>query len=159
MGLTVRAMRDEEAPAVVKMVFGIAAHTGGKAVPKLTPEKLLAARDLIDVVVAEDDGAVLGACLGLVTYSTYRAERGLYVVDLFVVPEARGSQIGESLLRETARRAARKGAGFIKLEVDETNIGAARFYGRLGFVKKTEDRLHVLEQDRLEDFIGLGRET
>ncbi len=159
MSLTIRPMKDEEAPAVVAMVFGIAAHTGGKVVPKLTPEKLVAARDLIDVVIAEEEGVVLGACLGLVTYSTYRAARGLYVVDLFIVPEARGRQIGERLLRETARRAATKGAGFIKLEVDETNTGAARFYDRLGFVKKTEDRLHVLEQDRLEHFIGLGAET
>ena len=48
--------------------------------------------DLVDVVVAEDDGHLLGACLGLMTFSTWRGARGLYVVDLFVLPQARGTQ-------------------------------------------------------------------
>jgi ribosomal protein S18 acetylase RimI-like enzyme len=52
-----------------------------------------------------------------------------------------------------------RGAEFIKLEVDETNAGAQRFYARLGFVKKTEDRLHVLEQDKFTALISMGEET
>ena len=101
----------------------------------------------------------LGACLGLMTFSTWRGARGLYVVDLFVLPEARGRRLGESLLRLSAERAASRGAQFIKLEVDETNTGAERFYARLGFTKKTEDRLHILEQDRFRTFAALGGTT
>ena len=93
------------------------------------------------------------------TYSTWRGARGLYVVDLYVEPETRGRGVGELLLRLSARRAAARGAQFIKLEVDETNAGAERFYQRLGFSKKTEDRLHILEQDRLKDFISTGDGT
>lgn len=154
MSLVIRPMEDDEADAVAAMVKGLADHIGIGVVPKLTGDKLRSARDLIDVVVAEEHGNLLGACLGLMTFSTWRGERGLYVVDLFVLPEARGRQAGERLLREAARRAAAKGAAFIKLEVDETNTGAQRFYERLGFLKKSEDRLHILEQDRLKDFIG-----
>jgi ribosomal protein S18 acetylase RimI-like enzyme len=128
-------------------------------VPKLTGERLAAARDLIDVVVAEEDGRILGACLGLMTFSTWRGAPGLYVVDLFVQPEARGRNVGQALLRCAARRFAKRGAQFIKLEVDETNSGAERFYARLGFTKKTEDRLHVLEQDKLRKFITMGEPT
>ena len=102
---------------------------------------------------------MLGACLGLMTYSTWRGARGLYIVDLFVAPETRGRRIGEKLLREAARRGQRRGAQFIKLEVDETNTGAERFYARLGFDKKAQDRLHILEQDRLNDFISMGDGT
>ena len=159
MNLTVRPMREDEAEAVATMVRGLAEHIGTGFVPKLTGEKLNAAHELIDVVVAEDDGELLGACLGLMTFSTWRGAPGLYVVDLFVLPEARGKNTGLELLRCSARRFASRGAQFIKLEVDETNRGAERFYARLGFIKKTEDRLHILEQDHLMAFIRAGEGT
>lgn len=159
MSLTVRPMRAAEAEAVAGMVRGLAQHIGTDFVPKLTGEKLNAAQELIDVVVAEEQGRLLGACLGLMTFSTWRGAPGLYVVDLFVLPEARGKNIGLELLRCSARRFAKRGAQFIKLEVDETNTGAERFYARLGFTKKTEDRLHILEQDKLQSFISVGGTT
>ena len=157
--LAVRSMRAEEADLVALMVRGLAEHVGTGIVPKLTGQALNAAADLIDVVVAEEDGKLLGACLGLMTFSTWRGCRGLYVVDLFVAPEARGRSVGVELLRTLARRFAARGAEFIKLEVDESNELAQRFYARLGFAKKTEDRLHILEQDRFTTFISLGGET
>jgi ribosomal protein S18 acetylase RimI-like enzyme len=155
----VRPMRPGEAEAVASMVRSLARHIGTDVVPKLTAERLNAARDLVDVVVAEEDGRLLGACLGLMTFSTWRGTRGLYVVDLFVMPEARGRSVGVDLLRTLARRFAAQGAEFIKLEVDETNDLAQRFYARLGFAKKTEDRLHILEQDRFTIFIAMGGKT
>jgi len=159
MSIALRPMRPEEADAVAGMVRGLAEHIGTGFVPKLTGEKLSLAQDLIDVVVAEEAGRLIGACLGLMTFSTWRGAPGLYVVDLFVLPEARGRNVGLDLLRCSAQRFARRGAEFIKLEVDETNTGAERFYARLGFTKKTEDRLHVLEQDKLRKFITMGEST
>lgn len=154
MSLAVRPMRADEAEAVAQMVHGLAVHIGTDFVPALTGERLRAASDLVEVAVADDGGRLIGACLGLMTFSTWRGARGLYVVDLFVLPEARGRNVGLDLLRFQARRFARRGARFIKLEVDETNTGAERFYARLGFNKKSEDRLHILEQDRFTDFVG-----
>lgn len=159
MSVTVRPMRAEETGAVAAMVHGLARHIGTDFVPKLTGERLAAAQDLIDVVVADDGGRLVGACLGLMTFSTWRGCRGLYVVDLFVLPEARGRNTGLDLLRCSARRFADRGARFIKLEVDETNTGAERFYARLGFSKKSEDRLHILEQDEFTTFISAGGKT
>lgn len=156
MSLRVHPMEDSQAEAVAGLVRGLALHIGTDVVPKLTGPSLTAARDLIDVVVAEDNGKLLGACLGLMTFSTWRGARGLYVVDLFVVPEARGQNVGLKLLHASASRFQARGASFIKLEVDQANTGAERFYARLGFVKKSEDRLHILEQDRFSAFIGMG---
>jgi ribosomal protein S18 acetylase RimI-like enzyme len=154
MSFEVRPMRADEAEAVAGMVHGLALHIGTDFVPALTGDRLRAASDLIDVVVADDNGHLIGACLGLMTFSTWRGAPGLYVVDLFVLPEARGRHVGLDLLRCAARRFATRGAQFIKLEVDETNTGAERFYARLGFNKKPEDRLHILEQDRFTELLG-----
>lgn len=153
MTLTFRPMRDADAPHVVAMVRGLARDTGAGFVPKLTAENLIASRDLIDVTVAEDETGILGACLALLTYSTWRDARGLYVVDLFVDGRARNGGIGVKLLRAAARRGRAKGAHFIKLEVDRTNAGAERFYERLGFVRNDKDRLFVLEDEKVTDFL------
>jgi ribosomal protein S18 acetylase RimI-like enzyme len=154
--MVLRPMREGEEEKVTLMVHAIAEHVGAGFVPKFDGENLIEAADLIDTVVAEEAGQLLGACLGLMTYSTWRGCRGLYVVDLFVTQEARGRQVGRDLLRFQARRFAARGARFIKLEVDEANAVAQGFYARLGFGKKAEDRLHVLEQDEFNDFVSMG---
>lgn len=156
MTLTIRPMRDGDAPLVVAMVKGLARDTGADIVPKLTPENLIGNRDLIDVTIAEDEKGLLGACLALMTYSTWRDAKGLYVVDLFVDPRARNGGVGLKLLREASRRGRGKGARFIKLEVDRTNAGAARFYERLGFARNDKDRLFVLEDEKVTAFIATG---
>jgi ribosomal protein S18 acetylase RimI-like enzyme len=150
MTLTIRPMREEDAPHVVAMVHGLARDTGSDVIPKLTPESLIAHGDLIDVTIAEEGGAILGACLTLLTYSTWRDAKGLYVVDLFIDGKARNRGIGLRLLREAARRGRARGARFIKLEVYHTNEGAARFYERLGFVRNDKDGLFVLESKNLD---------
>jgi len=155
MSILVRPMAEGEAGAVAAMVAALARDTGAALVPKLTAEALAQARDLVEVLVAETaDQRLAGACLSLMTFSTWRGSRGLYVVDLFVAGEARGHGIGLLLLREAARRGWRRGARFVKLEVDIDNEGAARFYARQAFSRKETDRLFVLEAEALEQFIA-----
>ena len=153
MTLTIRPMQDSDAAAVVAMVKGLARDTGSDVIPKLTPENLIAHRDLIDVTIAEDGSGIIGACLTLLTYSTWRDAKGLYVVDLFIDGKARNQGLGLKLLREAARRGRARGARFIKLEVDHTNGGAARFYERIGFVRSDKDRLFVIEEDEVTEFL------
>lgn len=153
MTLTIRPMQDSDAAAVVSMVKGLARDTGSDVIPKLTPENLIAHRDLIDVTIAEDGSGIIGACLTLLTYSTWRDAKGLYVVDLFIDGKARNQGLGLKLLREAARRGRARGARFIKLEVDHTNGGAARFYERIGFVRSDKDRLFVIEEDEVTEFL------
>ena len=152
MAAEIREMRPGEAEHVVDMVRGLARHIGADKVPGLTPHSLNANRDLIDVVVAEEGRSLIGACLTLMTFSTWRGAKGLYVVDLFVQPHARGNQTGQQLLKLAAARGLARGACFIKLEVDHTNEGAARFYERLGFLRIDEDRIFVLESEKLRAF-------
>ncbi len=154
MTFEIRTMQDNEAPVVAGMVHGLARDLSLNVNPALTGQILLESLDLVNVVVAEERGKLLGACLSLMTFSTFRGSKGVYVVDLFVDGAERNRNIGEALLRETARRGKVRGAKFVKLEVDLTNAGGARFYERLGFKKKLEDRLFVLEQDGLNYFIA-----
>ena len=157
MSFEIRNMQDNEAQIVADMVHGLARDLRLKVVPELTGKSLLESLDLVNVVVAAEAGKLLGACLWLMTFSTFRGAKGVYIVDLFVEAGARNRNIGEALLRETARRGKVRGARFIKLEVDVTNPGGARFYERLGFKVKPEDRLFILDQDGLNQFIAEGK--
>jgi ribosomal protein S18 acetylase RimI-like enzyme len=156
--MLVRPMREEECEAVAAMVHRLAGDIDPVIVPKIDAETLrgnaFGANPLIDVVVAEETEVLLGACLGLMTFSTWRGARGLYVVDLFVHRAHRGRKLGEALLKESARRAAARGARFVKLEVDHANAGAARFYERLGFAAKQNDRLFILDPPEFLEFLN-----
>ena len=96
---------------------------------------------------------MLGVCSWVMTYSTQRAMPGIYICDLFILGHARGRGIGDALLKGVMKAAAKRGAGFIKMEVDVTNEGAARFYERLGFIHKSEDRYYALEPQEFANLL------
>ncbi len=108
MTFEIRTMQDNEAQIVAGMVHGLARDLSLNVVPALTGKVLLESLDLVNVVVAAEAGKLLGACLSLMTFSTFRGAKGVYVVDLFVDASERNRNIGEALLRETAQ--ARQGA-------------------------------------------------
>jgi GNAT superfamily N-acetyltransferase len=153
MSVGFRPMRDGQEDAVAAMVRQLPKDLGLASVPKLTGEGLRKAKGLVHVTIAEDSGLLLGACLWLYTFSTWRGCKGMYVVDLFVMEHMRGKRIGERLLQTAARDAAAGGAAFIKLEVEESNSGGRRFYERAGFSCHREDELVILEPDTFGTFI------
>jgi ribosomal protein S18 acetylase RimI-like enzyme len=110
---------------------------------------------MLAVWVAEHDGRLAGSCITSFLFSTWRGVPGIYVIDLYIVPELRGARAGEKLLRAVAREGWSQGARFIRLDVDHMNAGAARFYERTGFRPHDEDRAFVLEP---EDYAGFIRD-
>ena len=65
-------------------------------------------------------------------FSTFLARRGLYLEDLFVVPEARGRGYGKALMRHVARVAVERGCGRFEWAVLDWNQPAIDFYRSLG---------------------------
>ena len=145
MSLRVRFMREGEEDAVAVLIRQMPKDIGLDIVPLITGQNLRDCKDVAQVTVAEDAGLILGVCLWTMTYSSWRGSRGIYISDLYVMGHARGRQIGEKLLRGTIAGAQKKGASFIKMEVDVVNENAARFYERLGFKHKSDDRIFILE--------------
>ncbi len=66
------------------------------------------------------------------TYSTFLGRRGLWLEDLFVVPEHRGAGVGRALLVALAKIAHRRGCGRLEWAVLDWNAPAIRFYESLG---------------------------
>jgi GNAT superfamily N-acetyltransferase len=107
-----------------------------------TPEQLRAQLSEpappFECAIAEYDGRPAGFALFFHNYSTWRGRRGLYLEDLFVVPELRGHGIGRLLLRYLARLACARGCARMEWSVLDWNEPAIGFYRSLGAVPMSE---------------------
>ena len=85
-----------------------------------------------EVVIAYAGDEAVGFALYFHTYSTFLAKRGLYLEDLFVVPEWRGRGAGRALLTHLARIAVERGCGRFEWSVLDWNAPSIAFYKNLG---------------------------
>ena len=105
-------------------------------------------------MIAEDDGEPVGFALFFHTFSTFLAQPGLYLEDLFVVPEHRGGGIGRALLERLARVAVERGCGRLEWAVLDWNQDAIRFYERLGAKPNSEWTVYRLTGEPLRALAG-----
>jgi ribosomal protein S18 acetylase RimI-like enzyme len=156
MSVVIRSMRDGEEDDVATLLRQLPRDLGLGVEFAVTGAALKAAKGLAEISVAEDAGLILGVCCWVMTYSTQRAMPGIYICDLFILGPQRGRGIGEALLKGVMTAAAKRGASFIKMEVDVSNEGAARFYERLGFHHKPDDRYYALESSQYNSLLQGG---
>jgi GNAT superfamily N-acetyltransferase len=119
-------------------------------------DHLFGARPYCEALVAVDAGAAAGAAAGVVgfalffhNYSTFLARPGVYLEDLFVLPDERRQGHGRALLRGLARIAVERGCGRFEWSVLHWNEPAIRFYKALGAAPLDEWGLFRLAGDAL----------
>ena len=81
-----------------------------------------------EVVFAEAEGRPVGFALFFHNFSTFLGRAGLYLEDLFVLPEERGKGYGEALLRHLARTALDQGCGRLEWACLDWNRPSIDFY-------------------------------
>ena len=96
------------------------------ATPALLRE-LIFEKKKAEVLFALDEGRAVGFALFFHNFSTFLGRAGIYLEDLFVLPQERGKGYGKALLDESLARAAAMGAGAVCIE------GNIAFYGHCGF--------------------------
>jgi GNAT superfamily N-acetyltransferase len=82
--------------------------------------------------IAEIDGQPVGFALWFYNFSTFVGRHGIYLEDLFVRPEARGSGAGKALLANLARRCVDEKLGRLEWAVLDWNAPSIAFYDSLG---------------------------
>jgi GNAT superfamily N-acetyltransferase len=93
---------------------------------------LFGPRPMAEVLIAEQDGVAIGFALFFHNFSTFEARPGVYLEDLFVVPEARGSGAGKALLRRLAQIAIERDCARLEWWVLDWNAPSIAFYRSLG---------------------------
>ena len=95
--------------------------------------------------VAEVDGEIVGMALWYVTFSTWLGRGGIWLEDLFVSPEHRGSGLGKALLATLAGLCAERGYGRLEWWVLRWNTPSIGFYDSLGGVPMDDWLTYRLE--------------
>jgi GNAT superfamily N-acetyltransferase len=104
--------------------------------------------------IAEADGSPVGMALWFYNFSTFEGRFGIYLEDLFVKPEARGTGAGLALMRRLAERCRDEGLKGLEWQVLDWNALAIDFYDRLGAGAKTEWITRSLSGDALATLAG-----
>jgi GNAT superfamily N-acetyltransferase len=96
-------------------------------------------------VATDPTGEVVGFALWYVTFSTWKGRPGMWLEDLFVRPQARGSGLGRALLETLAGVCAERGYARFEWWVLDWNAPAHGFYRSLG--ARPEDEWTVWRVD------------
>jgi GNAT superfamily N-acetyltransferase len=95
-------------------------------------ERLFGPRPYAEVLIGEIDGEPQGFALFFHNFSTFEGRPGIYLEDLFVRPEARGSGLGKTLLQRLATLAVERDCARLEWAVLDWNDPAIDFYKNLG---------------------------
>ena len=91
-----------------------------------------------EVLFAVAEGSAVGFALFFHNFSTFLGRAGIYLEDLFVLPQERGKGYGEALLRELARLTLERGCGRLEWACLDWNQPSIDFYTK---------RMHAVPMD------------
>ena len=117
-------------------------------------EALFGARPAAEAIVATLDGRAVGFALFFTTFSTFLGRPGLYLEDLFVLPEARGHGAGKALLARLAAITLERRYGRLEWAVLDWNEPAIGFYKSLGAASMDEWTVNRVTGDALVTLAG-----
>lgn len=159
MTLRIRPAEAADVTAIAALIRGLARFEKLENEVTMTEERL--AENLFgqhryaETLLADEAGTAVGFALFFHNFSTFLGLPGIYLEDLFVVPEHRGRGIGRALLRQLARVAVERGCGRLEWSVLDWNRDAIGFYERLGARPNSEWTVYRLAGEALT---ALGRE-
>lgn len=132
--MTIRSAIPEDAELIFGFVRDLARHEGAEAQLVATEPLLRAALDAgeVEAAIAEHDEKPIGVALFFHKHSTWGGWNGLYLEDLYVAPDARGTGAGRALLAHVAELAVMRGCTRVEWAVSDGNLAAASFYRSLG---------------------------
>jgi GNAT superfamily N-acetyltransferase len=158
MTLRIRFAELPDVPMVAELIRGLARYEKLEHEVTMTEEKLTSAlfgeRRYAETLIAEDDRVPVGFALFFHNFSTFLAQPGIYLEDLFVIPEHRARGVGRSLLERLAQVAVDRGCGRLEWAVLDWNQDAIRFYEKLGAKPNSDWTVYRLSGDSLHALAG-----
>ncbi len=157
----IKPARKEDCPIILDLIRGLAKYEKLEdqcvATVELLEKSLFSEKpDCYSVIAwALDelgDEIPVGFALYFFNYSTFLSRRGLYLEDLFVVPQFRGKGYGKRIMQFLAKTAVEKGCGRFEWSVLDWNQPAINFYQKIGAVVMPDWRICRMTGESLKSF-------
>ena len=135
---SIREAKREDVPLILEFIRQLADYEklSHEAVvtEKMLSESLFGERSYAEVLLGYFNDKPVAFAVFFHSFSTFLGRPGLYLEDLFVLPEMRGKGFGGAMLRELARIAKERNCGRFEWSVLDWNEPSIRFYKNLGAV-------------------------
>ena len=105
-----------------------------------------------EVVFAEEDGVVIGFALFFHNFSTFVGRKGLYLEDLFIIPEKRGLGYGKAILKYLANIAVERNCGRMEWICLDWNAPSLAFYRSIGAIPMDEWTVQRMYENVMKSF-------
>ena len=153
--LDITAATEDDLPVILRFIEDLAVYERLRDSCVATLDKLrstlFTSPPAAEVLIARQDGSPVGFALFYHNYSTFLAQRGLFLEDLFVNPDARGKGVGRALLSVLARIAIERKCGRFEWNVLDWNEPAIGFYRSIGARAMDEWTTFRLEGEALRE--------
>ncbi|OHT88959.1 GNAT family N-acetyltransferase [Mycobacteroides saopaulense] len=132
----IRRATEADVPAIVGLIEDLAEYEKLRDECQITEDQLRTAlfgsAPALFAHVAESDGVVCGTAVWFLNFSTWTGRHGIYLEDLYVKPEQRGTGLGKALLSALAAECVANGYTRLEWAVLDWNTPSIKFYDSLG---------------------------
>ena len=111
-------------------------------------------RRVAEAFFAVEDGVEVGFALYFHNFSTFLGRGGIYLEDLFVLPEHRGKGYGKAILTRLAQIARERGCGRLEWACLDWNKPSIDFYLSLGAKPMDEWTVYRVSGEALAQLAG-----
>ncbi|MBD2139226.1 GNAT family N-acetyltransferase [Anabaena sp. FACHB-1237] len=132
----IRSAQPDDTETIFSLIQGLAEYeklshavTGNS---QLLHQHLFGERQYIEAILAQLQNKIVGFALFFPNYSTFLTKPGIYIEDIFVLPEYRRQGIGKALLSKVAQIAIERDCGRLEWSVLDWNLPAQKFYVSMG---------------------------
>jgi len=152
---SIRAARPDEAGLVLDFIKKIAEYEKCSAdvvADEATIHHSLFVEHSAEVVFAEEDDTPVGFALYFHNFSTFVGRKGMYLEDLYILPEKRGLGYGKALLKYVAGLAVERNCGRMEWICLDWNEPALKVYRSIGARPMSEWTVQRLDEATLKQF-------
>ena len=154
-----RFATEADVPVILELIRQLAEYEQAADEVVATEEvlrKSLFEQHAAEVLLVEADGRSVGFAVFFTSFSTWLGLAGIFLEDLFVLPDERGKGYGKGLLQHLARIAVQRGCGRLEWNCLDWNQPSIEFYLSLGAEKMECWTTYRLEGDTLEALASEG---
>jgi GNAT superfamily N-acetyltransferase len=154
----IRLAKESDVSLILQFIKGLGEYEKLSHEVVATEEKLrktLFKQKMAEVIIGDFGGEPVGFALFFHNYSTFLGQAGIYLEDLFIIPEMRGKGFGKTMLKHLAKLAVERDCGRLEWACLDWNEPSINFYKGLGAEALEDWTVYRLSGETLHNLAGI----